>query len=96
MLSAAWLLARRVNVNARLGGFMTAAISGETILALSIDDAAKTINLSRSKLYQLMCNGSIRSITVGRRRLIERRELERFLARHRDERRATSGGPNAA
>jgi excisionase family DNA binding protein len=41
------------------------------------------IGISRSKLYQLFDTGALRPVKVGRRTLIERKEIERFLAAHR-------------
>jgi len=52
-------------------------------LAYSVDDAAQVIGLSRSKIYELFDTGELQPVKVGRRTLIERGELERFLVAHR-------------
>lgn len=49
-------------------------------LSVRIDTAAKMVGLSRSKIYQLMEEGAIVSIKVGRARLIPIESLRAFLA----------------
>ena len=49
-------------------------------LALSVEQAAKTIGLARSTFYQSVLP-HLRVVRVGRRVLIPRRELERWLER---------------
>lgn len=46
----------------------------------SIADAGRALNMSRSALYALMADGKLEWVNVGRRRLIQRAELERFAA----------------
>lgn len=46
-------------------------------------EAADTVGLSRSKLYELMARGEIESVTVGKNRLIPHSALEAFVARLR-------------
>jgi len=55
--------------------------SGESAerLAYSVDEAAHLTGLSRDLLYDQMRFGNLDSIKVGRRRLITRQHLERFL-----------------
>lgn len=50
-------------------------------LALSPTEAAEALGVSRSEIYRLMAEGSIRSKKVGRRRLIPVDEARAFLAR---------------
>jgi excisionase family DNA binding protein len=49
-------------------------------LAYSVDEAARLTGLSRDLLYDQMRRGNLDFIKVGRRRLITRQHLERFLA----------------
>jgi excisionase family DNA binding protein len=53
-------------------------------LALSIPDAAKAVGISRSKLYELLDGKQLRSLKIGGRRLIMRRDLESFLEAARE------------
>ena len=55
--------------------------SGESAerLAYSVDEAARLTGLSRDLLYDQMRFGNLDYIKVGRRRLITRQNLERFL-----------------
>jgi excisionase family DNA binding protein len=48
-------------------------------LAYSVDEAARLTGLSRDLLYDQMRFGNLDYIKVGRRRLITRQQLERFL-----------------
>jgi excisionase family DNA binding protein len=48
-------------------------------LAYSVDEAARLTGLSRDLLYDQMRVGNLDFIKVGRRRLITRQHLERFL-----------------
>ena len=52
--------------------------------AYSLDEAARSISLSRRTLYQLIDAGMLRTVKLGRRRLVPREELERLVsgARH--------------
>jgi excisionase family DNA binding protein len=65
---------------------MTAAIAGSAdneALAYSVNDTARQIGLSRSTLYELFEAGDLAYLKIGKRRLIERDEIKRFLAAHR-------------
>jgi excisionase family DNA binding protein len=48
-------------------------------LAYSVDEAACLTGLSRDLLYDEMRRGHLEYLKVGRRRLITREQLERFL-----------------
>jgi excisionase family DNA binding protein len=48
-------------------------------LAYSIDEAARLTGLSRDLLYDEMRRGNLLFVKVGRRRVITRRHLQRFL-----------------
>lgn len=49
-------------------------------LAYSVAEAAAEIGISRAKLYQLLDDGTIPSLKLGRRRLIRREALVTLLA----------------
>jgi excisionase family DNA binding protein len=49
-------------------------------LALSVEEAAESLRLGRTKLFELMADGQLRSIKVGRRRLVPVSALEQFIA----------------
>jgi excisionase family DNA binding protein len=48
-------------------------------LAYSVDEVARLTGLSRDLIYDQMRFGNLDFIKVGRRRLITRQQLERFL-----------------
>ncbi|MCY1448580.1 hypothetical protein D9M71_652620 [compost metagenome] len=52
-----------------------------TSLALGIDDAARSIGVARSALYEIIARGEIGSFKLGRRRLILMTELKTFIER---------------
>lgn len=48
-------------------------------LAYSVDEAAQALGISRARLYELIADGTIPSVKLGRRRLIRRETLVRLL-----------------
>ncbi|MAE20839.1 helix-turn-helix domain-containing protein [Pseudomonas chengduensis] len=54
-------------------------------IAVGVEDAARLIGITRSKLYEMLAEGKIRSFKLGRRRLIQVQELEFFIQRHANE-----------
>ena len=52
-------------------------------LTVRIPDACRMTGIGRSKLYELIEEGSIEIIKVGRMTLIPVEALERFIQRHR-------------
>jgi len=48
---------------------------------LSVADVMGTVGLSRTKIYELLRNGELASVTIGRRRMIPAVALENWLAR---------------
>lgn len=60
------------------------ARTGERLL-YTIDGARELLGgLARSYLYELLTKGMIRSVKVGRRRMIARRDLEEYVERLRE------------
>jgi excisionase family DNA binding protein len=53
----------------------------ETQVLLSIEEAAATMGIGRSLLYQLVMRNEVRSIKVGRMRRIPRVALYEFVER---------------
>lgn len=51
------------------------------ILALGVDDACQALGIKRTKLYDLVAAGKLKSFTIGGRRLFQKSELEAFVAR---------------
>jgi len=49
-------------------------------LLLSVVDAAQILSLSRSKVYELLAAGAIRSVRIGRSRRIPRSALDDYVA----------------
>ena len=53
---------------------------GQERLLLSVVDAAQILSLSRSKVYELLAAGAIRSVRIGRSRRIPRSALDDYVA----------------
>lgn len=53
-------------------------------LLVSVRDAARELGIGRDSAYALVREGRLRSISVGRRILVPRAELERFIEREAD------------
>lgn len=47
--------------------------------AFTVDDGCEYIAIGRTLMYELIRSGEIRVIKIGRRTLITRAELDRFL-----------------
>ena len=52
--------------------------------ALSIEEAADSLNISRAHLYKLLASGELPSLKLGSRRLILPSDLDAFLLAQRD------------
>jgi excisionase family DNA binding protein len=51
---------------------------------LTIVDAARLLGISRSKLYELLADGELASVRIGRTRRIAVSALEEFVVAHTD------------
>ncbi len=49
------------------------------ILATSVSEAARSLNLGRTRVYQLINEGVLDTVKVGRRRLVKMDSLRRVL-----------------
>ena len=49
-------------------------------LLLRVGDVATQLNVSRSKVYELMASGALRSVKIDRIRLIRDADLQEFVA----------------
>lgn len=56
-------------------------MAGQTVqpYALTIDNAARFSGLSRSRIYELMGAGDLKSFKVGNRRMIMLNDIKAFL-----------------
>lgn len=52
-------------------------------LVMTVESAAKALHISRNLAYEAVRRGEIPSVRVGKRYLIPRRALERFLEQGR-------------
>ena len=52
-------------------------------LLLSVPDAAARLGISRSKLYELISDGQLETMHIGRRALVRAESIERFIAARR-------------
>jgi excisionase family DNA binding protein len=53
--------------------------------AYSIAEAAAQLSLGRTKMVELVANGRVRTVRVGRRVLVPRTALDEFLKREAEE-----------
>ncbi len=53
---------------------------GSDRMLYSPDEAAWQLGVSRSRVYELMSRGHLRSVAIGRSRRIPRQSLEQFVA----------------
>lgn len=53
-------------------------------ILLSAEEAAEMLGIGRTFVFELIANGRLESITIGRRRLIPRDALERLVAEERE------------
>lgn len=52
----------------------------EAPLLLTVEEVARLLNLARSYVYSgLLVRGVIKSVRIGRRRLVARRDLEAYI-----------------
>lgn len=58
--------------------------SGQPLL-ISVEGAAKLLGIGRSAIYQLTMSGDVKSVKVGRRRLVVRASVQEFVDRLADE-----------
>lgn len=56
-----------------------------TKLLHTADEAADTLGISRSRIYELMAAGHLEFVKLGRSRRIPREALEAFVTRLREE-----------
>lgn len=54
-----------------------------TARLITVVEAAEIIGLSRSKVYELLADGELPSIRIGRTRRIDTVDLDAFIDRHR-------------
>ena len=47
---------------------------------LSVQEAAGELGISRSLTYELLSSGALRSVKIGRRRLVPREAIETYIA----------------
>ena len=49
-------------------------------LVVSVPEAARLMGISRGMLYVMMRDGTVPTVRIGRRRLLARADIERFIA----------------
>jgi excisionase family DNA binding protein len=59
-------------------------VTATGVQLLTIVDAARHLGISRSKVYELLANGELPSVRIGRTRRIAIAALEDFIADHTD------------
>ena len=50
-------------------------------LLLTVEEAAAMLSIGRTGAYQLVMGGQVRSVKIGRRRLVVRESLQEFIHR---------------
>ena len=56
----------------------------EPVLLPIWPDAAQALGIGRTKMFELIHNGDISTVAIGRRRLVPVDELHSFVERRRD------------
>lgn len=62
----------------------TSTASGSQVRLVTIPAAAQLLGVSRSKLYELLGEGALPTVRIGRSRRITIADLEAFVQRCRD------------
>lgn len=57
----------------------TRKANGGPVRMLSVQEAAGELGISRSLIYELFTSGALRSVKIGRRRLVPREAIEAFI-----------------
>jgi excisionase family DNA binding protein len=58
--------------------------TGTMVKLLTVVEAARELGISRSKVYELLADGELPSVRIGRTRRIAVTALEEFVAAHTD------------
>lgn len=58
---------------------MTGELAEQVARLNSVEDVMDRLNLGRSKVYEVLANGQLRSVKVGRRRLISDAAIVDFI-----------------
>jgi excisionase family DNA binding protein len=48
-------------------------------LLVTVEEATEELRISRSKVYEYIRSGALKTCVIGRRRLVRRADLERFV-----------------
>jgi excisionase family DNA binding protein len=48
-------------------------------LLLTLEEAQAELSVSRTRMYELMRDGALRTVKIGRRRLVPRESLDDFV-----------------
>lgn len=48
-------------------------------LLLTVEEASKLLGVSRSKMYEMVATGEVRSIKIGRMRRVPRKILDEYV-----------------
>jgi excisionase family DNA binding protein len=67
-------------MNSKLGAYAQGSEKREVSVMLTVDEASRTLRVSRWTLYRLMRERQIGSVKIGRKRLIPHAAVERFAA----------------
>jgi excisionase family DNA binding protein len=58
--------------------------TGTVVQLLTVIEAARLLGISRSKLYELLADGELPSVRIGRTRRISVIAIDEFVATHTD------------
>lgn len=75
-----WNVKRRDEVGERLAALRSALSQGRPPLALSVDDAAESLGMSRPRLMRLVRAGGVLTHWLGHQRRIPASEISRLRA----------------
>jgi excisionase family DNA binding protein len=55
------------------------AVPAERRVLLRVEEAAKAMSIGRTTMYQLIASGEIETVTIGARRLVPLKAIERYV-----------------
>ena len=74
-----WLDDERLSGSSMSPVLQVAPSPREPALLLKVEDAARLLGVGRTTFFELISQGRIQTVRVGRRRLVVRAGLERFV-----------------
>ena len=69
----------REHLLAEMTTFGRTTTDGLQTLLVTVEEAARLLGIGRTTMFELIARGDVKSVRLGRRRLISRKSLESFV-----------------